>query len=365
MKENEKNSNIVLAEGQPDDVGAGHLQLPFTKSNFAGFVSSLLGSPQSIERKIRGPFCLDAEDVRQTHLLLEQRINQQNEGVPVRFHAQIEFADAAIVRVNSIESLLAYRNIKDIETVRLLLVWDYLISFPKKGAPEKQTIEISIRARPMVRDVESEEDFVVRIGEARTVRGIVGISINVRYTERTWGEDIMSLLTNHFESKIGRLPKWREFLSHYAGASGTTAGVVVYLLMLIAVFRSTLLLAERNAEEAKKILDASYGADAQVRAGVEYLMRLQAEGVWAQHFLKIALLLVFGIPIAIILGSWVGSSMAPGHTEPRFILFPYASREAREYYQKYIASSPRATIVAIVVSFLVGIVSNVASSYII
>jgi hypothetical protein len=72
----------------PDDTSKHDrygILLPCTTETFADFVSGLLGTAQTIERRFYGTFALTAAEVENTFHLVRQRVEQQNEASLIEF----------------------------------------------------------------------------------------------------------------------------------------------------------------------------------------------------------------------------------------------------------------------------------------
>ncbi|MFZ2975501.1 MAG: hypothetical protein WA055_02610 [Candidatus Moraniibacteriota bacterium] len=62
------------------DSQKGYLALPFNGEQLKQFITGLLGTPQTITKRIKGNFELSLKDLQNFHDLIDQRITQQNNG---------------------------------------------------------------------------------------------------------------------------------------------------------------------------------------------------------------------------------------------------------------------------------------------
>src|SRR5579862_4712755 len=88
--------------------------LPCTPETFADFVSHLLGSQQTIERRFGGEFTLTREDIENTFHLVNQRVIQQNDAHLVEFTVTIAYDDDSSITLNTIMDFTHYREVRSI-----------------------------------------------------------------------------------------------------------------------------------------------------------------------------------------------------------------------------------------------------------
>ncbi|RDE25048.1 hypothetical protein DV711_05645 [Motiliproteus coralliicola] len=178
------------------------VQIPIKKKDFGDFVTNLLGQPETIEWRRSGSFDIDFGWLVHIHHLLDQRVTQQNHSSLVDFSAVIKYEKGPERRLNDIDSFLHFNEAKKEITKSVKLTWTYLVSFPNKPAPEKQEVSIYISTNSVVK---------IRFGSTSNTReeteGRGDISCSIAYTERTWGDDIESLLKKETDSIIEK-PKW-------------------------------------------------------------------------------------------------------------------------------------------------------------
>ena len=205
----------------------GYVKLPLNEGQFRDFIKSLLGSPQSINKNINGSYQVDVNDVRNIHLILIQRVSQQNNGLLISFVAKIFFSDDSSVELNSIEEFSTYNELRPVKAVGLHITWDFVIRFQDKNVPEKQRIQLSFNTA----------DYIA-LDDLRSSR-YYGDFINFRieHTARTWGADIESLLTNHLSSLLQKTPRLKKIIRENDEAIGNTVGVFFsWGLLLVAIY---------------------------------------------------------------------------------------------------------------------------------
>ena len=85
--------------------------LPCSQEEFGGFVSSLLGKPQTISRYCDGVFEIEKQDLINMFHLVDQRVHQQNEGTLVQFVITTNYDDHSSVTLSSLQDFLDYGEI--------------------------------------------------------------------------------------------------------------------------------------------------------------------------------------------------------------------------------------------------------------
>jgi hypothetical protein len=187
-----------------DNASQEAVAFPATPEKIGKFISGLLGQPQTISREISAIFDVDLSWFNHIHAVIEQRIKQQNEAARTAFRAKI-FYDGDLTRtVESVEGLQHFAETKKVRSTGIELHWSYVIKFPGKDLPEKQ--EITLR-------VEEKGTEFVTIGlqpsKIRQTSTPGRITYSVSHTERTWGDDIETILRQEIEL-ITKKTKWYE-----------------------------------------------------------------------------------------------------------------------------------------------------------
>lgn len=187
----DKSFEIVINDSNSED----KISLPVNHDQLGGFISSLLGQSQTIERELYGTFSIDHSWLVHLHSLIDQRIKQQNHGSLTAFKAIIFYKNNLKRTLTSIEAFEHFSETKKIESQSIKLSWTYLINFPNKEIPEKQ--EISFYATAKAPITSKLEDPVRRIISKKSKVG--AISYQIDHTERTWGDDIETLVKQELD----------------------------------------------------------------------------------------------------------------------------------------------------------------------
>lgn len=178
---NNSSFNIIIR----DEQDGNDIALPVSNEKLGGFISSLLGQPQTIERELYGSFNIDHSWLLHVHSLIDQRIKQQNHASLTSFKAIVFYENNLKRTLGSIESFEHFSETKRIVSQSVRITWTYLINFPNKELPEKQEISIYISAKAPI--ASKSEDPIRRTISSRNRVG--AISYRIDHTERTWGDD--------------------------------------------------------------------------------------------------------------------------------------------------------------------------------
>lgn len=214
------NEDLSLQVSNEDDREV-FVQVPIRKQDFGRFVANLLGQPEKIEGSKYGSFEATYEWLIHLHHLIDQRIKQQSHAELVDFSALFRYKDGPDRKITTVTGFLHFNEGKIVVTESLQLTWTYLISFPGNRIPEKQEISLNLI---------TDRAEVVTVGTSRISRlkteklGVVTYSI--AHTERTWGDDIQTLLSREIDS-IFNEDQW------YAGI--ITATIIFLMLGFFAL----------------------------------------------------------------------------------------------------------------------------------
>jgi hypothetical protein len=274
----------------------GYLTLPFDQDQFKHFISGLLGTPQTITRRLKGNFEVHLKDLQNFHDLINQRVTQQNNGKLLQLKTKIHYSDESSVLLSSYEELVTYNEVKPVVSEAVKMTWSYLIQFADKDVPEKQEIELMIIASPY-REIIEDEDipiFFPGMGEFR---------ITIRHTARSWGSDIESLLTNQIKSLIHPCNKYKEYIKKKSTTIGVLVGILFLISALITIFFFT---SDFNKTELVRVqLFLKQSTD--VIQKTNYLINYIASNTQNIFTIKSELYAVVSIFLAILLGTWVGN----------------------------------------------------------
>jgi hypothetical protein len=197
---NDNTFSVVLTDKSSNDAVA----FPATTEKIGKFISGLLGQPQTISREVSGIFDIDLNWLNHVNALIEQRIKQQNDAARTSFSAKIFYDDDLIRTLESVEALQHFAETKKVRSVGVELHWTYVIKFPGKEIPEKQ--EITLGA------YEKGSKYVT-VGlqpiKVREATNLGRITYSIAHTERTWGDDIESILRQEIDL-ITKKTRWYE-----------------------------------------------------------------------------------------------------------------------------------------------------------
>lgn len=185
----------------------GQVAFPFNKHQFADFLVSLLGKPQTISKRFDGSFCIDKESISNLFEIINQRIYQQNDGQLIKFRATLYYSDNSSITLEGYDHLINYNEALPLVVEAAHLTWQYLVRFNDKETPEKQEINVSFVAnsdRPRRYDFDDEPYFIM------TSQG--NISIRINHTARSWGADMEALLSKHLERLVKKENKFSNIL---------------------------------------------------------------------------------------------------------------------------------------------------------
>lgn len=251
--------NVVLT----DNVSQDAVAFPATPEKIGKFISSLLGQPQTIAREISAIFDVDLSWFNHVHALIEQRIRQQNEAALMSFQAKIFYNDGLTRTLESVEALQHFAETKKVRSTGIELHWSYVVKFPGKDLPEKQDITLKVE--------EQATKFVVlglQSSRTRLVSGLGRIAYSISHTERTWGDDIETILRQEIEL-ITQKTEWYEKYFE-------TAFIILGVILLVAGFLFPDYMNERLQTQALAKLQPmiSHIADPQAFAALDVSKKL-------------------------------------------------------------------------------------------
>lgn len=226
--------------------------IPMTKEAFGGFISGLLGRPQTIESSLSGAFDLDRDNIETLFHLVNQRVAQQNKGVLIQFTVAITYEDDSSVLLNSLEDFRGYREIRPQVSIGADLSWTYLIQFEDKKIPEKQVIELSINADDRV----PYDPLLLAVG--RRIRRLrSSFSIRIEHTARTWGADMEHLLQGQLKSWILKESWLKTWIYEHPFRVGFCISLTMTILGWWATYSITDALTASNLAQVKSAHDLS------------------------------------------------------------------------------------------------------------
>lgn len=297
---------------QDEDTKAGYVTLPYNENQFKDFIVGLLGQPQTIEGDLNGTFNYDKGHIININHLIEQRI-EQNDSHLISINLVIYYDDNSSITLNSIEAFRTYNEVRPIVPLAIHISWIFLIKFKSKDVPEKQVINLSIKAGEID---ESERMVKYRILQNNSV------SYNIQTTDRTWGIDIENLLRNHFNSSFQKPKKFISLINHIP-VEGILITFFVIMSLVSSFFASNLLKNRMIASYQNIISNESND----ISKKIDWLSNSFASGMWANFFLAALIFIVASIIIAVFLASKLESI---SFSMPQsYLLFNDASKERK------------------------------------
>lgn len=188
----DNNFNVHISGADSD---AQYVQVPIKKKDFGDFITNLLGQPETIVGTRRGEFEVTYEWLVHVHHLLDQRIKQQASCALVDFSARFDYSSGPNRKITTIDGFLSFNEAKIVFTKGVELTWTYLVNFPGKVVPEKQEISLKLMTDKAVSFTVGSSSLSQEVSNSTGVVRFV-----VSHTERTWGDDISSLLEREVET---------------------------------------------------------------------------------------------------------------------------------------------------------------------
>lgn len=343
------NSNRVVREAKATNEESYAIVLPCSQEDFKDFISGLLGKPETIEKSLFGTFEITAHDVENTFHLLDQRIHQQNEATLIQFTIKLVYSDGSAITLSSLDDFLRYTEIRPLISVAVHLSWVYLIKFQDKQFPEKQQIQMSMIASPVIRRRLIESDHVILHGDLDFDSHI---KIIINHTARTWGIDIESLLTGHVNTILKTENKYKQFIYEKSGLIGFISGSLLIILALVGAYFGQNKFVESQLGSAQ-VLMTSAANDAEK---LNYLIESAIKGPWVRYQYAQLIFIIVSFVLAVSMGVWVSST---ADNRPRS--FIRLSKKAEEVRDRYLEKRKRrwlVFVISLVVSILTGVISN-------
>jgi len=339
------------------------VMLPCSGEEFGGFISSLLGKPQTIEKIIRGSFEVDEKHIVNMYYLVNQRISQQNDAQLIQFTVTIAYSDDSTHLLNSFEDFQHFTEVKPLVTVAVHLSWSYLVRFHKKQTLEKQVIEMSINAgNPNLVQASFSDGLVIM--QRRSWIPDSSIFFRISHTERTWGVDIESLLTGHIRTWIKKPDPVRSYISRKADNIGVIFGILFFLGALVGVFIAGSRLVSHYVDVVKTF-SASVGSKItepqKILRKIDFLTDVVVTGVWPRFVFNSVTFLCIALLAAILFGAFVSEK-----AENRPLSFVILSEETRNYRERMLAEGNkkwRNFFYSILIGVGTGVVGNIVYSY--
>jgi hypothetical protein len=344
-----------VSEKTPFDGEPGSVVLKCTADSFKNFIASLLGKPQTIGKVFRGGFDIGLQEIEDLHLLLNQRISQQNTNSLIQFTARIVFDDSSSVLLNSFEDLKSYKEVRPVASTQIHLSWEYLVNFNDRKNPEKQEIEVTYLTRTVSPFLMIDDDEEIVSSPMMRASGYV--TFRIKHTARTWGADIEALLTGYIKNIIQKESKARIFIRKHSGKIGLTVAIIFLGVGILMSFLTAKCI--RNSQHSEVLKFIAQKKD--INDKIDYLLNSISNGIWPTYFFSVIVFLIVILVLAIVLCVWVDS--AADTYKPSFILL---TREAESQKERLVNSYKKrwySFIFAIITSIITGVLANMIFNF--
>jgi hypothetical protein len=336
----------------------GYISLPYDEQQFKEFLLSLLGRPQTLEKRIHGEFNIEKNDVLNFYHLLDQRIHQQNKAQLILFNAKIYFRekpnkdsympDESSHLLTSFPELESYNETRPLISEAILLSWTYLIQFPGKNTPEKQEIDVFIGTAG---DFIDDSDLQ-RIAALRKIRNAT-FKLAVRCTARTWGIDVIELFTREAHILIKSEDKLKKSINKNSGWIGFVTSLSFWLISLIVANSYTSRLVSKDLTNFNELISQN----PQTEKLIVFLTNYLIVNNNSPRILFIVSYLLFMTVISIVVGIFISSKGTINRKS--FLLL---TREALKERSKFIKSENRDWFI-FWLSIPVSLILNIIASY--
>lgn len=170
--------------------------LNIPRRDFGEFIQGLLGEPRTIEKEYEIAFAIDPAWIQNLDSVIGQRCGQ-NVSKLIELQARVYLQSGVTKTINSRESLFTFSDVSNSPTVGIDITWVFLIQFPTKNVPERQSIKI----RAFSNRYQSFPTGRIKVVGSHFIFAddtISALEIRIEHTELTWGEDIF----NHLDKAI-------------------------------------------------------------------------------------------------------------------------------------------------------------------
>jgi hypothetical protein len=215
------------------DADSETLVIHMERAGFADFVKGLLGQPQTIENAYSGTFDISKNDIESIFHLVHQRISQQNKSQLIQFSIKIIYSDNTSILINSLADFITNREIPARISIAANLNWTYLIQFEDRKQPERQVIELMIRA-----DDSFENHNLLIFGRNMQLPG-TGFKLVIQHTARTWAIDIENIISQQIRSWIIKESFIKRTIYNNSGWAGIFVGLLFFGLTATGIILAT------------------------------------------------------------------------------------------------------------------------------
>lgn len=262
---------------RPDSGSGGALEEVSESEQLANLLRNTSADSKVIFGAQRGTFDLDQRQIENFFHLVDQRIAEQNHPKAKYAEFCVYYNDGTSRKFPNVEAFQSYAETRKRVPTVLTIHLSYFITFPSGDAPEKQEIDIVIRASSAVAEtVEmvandsrmrlSGDKIQMMVGSDDSQFGVISYTIN--HSRTSWGLDLEGHIKSHIETVMQPPTKGDIFLKRVAGPLNllTTVFVGLYCVnLLIDSFFSFLYKTDGATTAADKLdIAADYLVNGQI-----------------------------------------------------------------------------------------------------
>ncbi|WP_162914543.1 hypothetical protein [Desertibaculum subflavum] len=335
---------------QPTIQPRDSIVLSVERDSFAEFISSVLGKPQTIGRTFSGQFDLKREDIENFFYLVDHRVREQNTASIVSTAFTISYNNGSSITLNSVKEFSSYSETKPIMVIGVSISLAYLVSFPDRKHPEKQTIDVNFFAGP------DRGDFFVSDGDGfpfPTTMGSGIVALRIAHTARSWGVDVENLLADQIGTLLNSENKLRSFIRRGSGKFAFLAALLFVAIAIGGALWVTEDFIERNMLAAGNYID---DREFDVRDAIRFLIENSARGGWANFLFKSGIFIILSVFASIAIAAWTES--AANKRKPSFIVMSKYGEKHREAA----LARDRRSILSLIAAWNTAIISSAAGS---
>jgi hypothetical protein len=245
----------------------GQVSINIKPNELGEFLKGLLGQNRNVSRIFHRVFIIEHEWFMQLHNLILQRVSGQNTAELIEFSARISYRNGRVLLLKSTEAFETYNDVSPHETIAVRLMWTFLVNFPNKDHPEKQEILIDVyESELFALEAESFLESLLIFDD----RGPSRIAAYVEFTEVTFGEDIIALISRHVDESFPQKKsssKQSKIFPHYL-VSPMAFGIILFSLMGIYAWEAHTLF----SKEYQAIVSSLQSSDiAGVHKKIDYI----------------------------------------------------------------------------------------------
>ena len=330
--------------------------LPCSVDAFGEFISGLLGKQQEIDGGEFGPYSVCHNDIEQVHHLVVQRVNQQNDVHPISFTIRVVYDDGTSIQLNSLTDFQSFAEVKPVVSTEVHLTWCYLIQFGKTRAPESQEITLSFVSSKRSNSVRHQLAlFGDSVRAAITGRGY--ISYRIKYTARTWGADIESLLKNYIKNTIQSEGYIRKLVRQNSGLIALFAALISFAICYYGQSVITENVLSQPIREVTPLL----GMSVPMQDKLDALLQILASGNYGKLSEISSRVLAVVFMICIVLFVYVEDKA--DNRKPSFVLLTKKAQEEQAIQLKKYEKNWWQFWVSLMLAFILGIASNFAYEF--